>query len=268
MPEFQIESDEGLPIRGVLESAARPKALVVIVHGFKGFAEWGFFPWLTGQFVAHGLAACRFDMSRNGIGDVRDSFDRLDLFERDTYSIQLADLRAVVRHLQSRTPFGQLPIFLVGHSRGGAIALLAAESVPNLHGVVTWSSIARTGRWDELLKRRWRADGWLAMENARTRQTMKIGTDILDDLDQHQRELDVLAAVARLKVPLLAIHGGRDETVPLEEGRQIARAGANASLLVLHRASHTLNAIHPLIHVPKELTMAAIVSAHFATAWL
>ena len=77
---------------------------MVIVHGFKGFKDWGFFPWLAQRLMQHRLAVCRFNMSRSGIGEDPETFDRLDLFEHDTYSTQLADLRAVVRHAQQRVP--------------------------------------------------------------------------------------------------------------------------------------------------------------------
>ena len=45
--QFTIDSREGLPIRGDLDAPDEARALVVIVHGFKGFKDWGFFPWLA-----------------------------------------------------------------------------------------------------------------------------------------------------------------------------------------------------------------------------
>ncbi|HEX8254364.1 MAG TPA: alpha/beta hydrolase, partial [Thermoanaerobaculia bacterium] len=82
--QFTLTSDEGLPIRGDLDIPDRPRALVVIVHGFKGFKDWGFFPWVAQRLLQHRLAVCRFNMSRSGIGDDPESFDRLDLIEKDT----------------------------------------------------------------------------------------------------------------------------------------------------------------------------------------
>ncbi|HEX2060076.1 MAG TPA: alpha/beta fold hydrolase, partial [Thermoanaerobaculia bacterium] len=152
--DFTLTSDESLPIRGNLEIGDRARALVVIVHGFKGFKDWGFFPWTAQRLMQHRLAVCRFNMSRSGIGDDPESFDRLDLFEHDTYTTQLADLRRVVRYAQQQVP--ALPTFLLGHSRGGGVALLGAIDVPNLHGVAVWSPIARCDRWDEATKRDWR----------------------------------------------------------------------------------------------------------------
>ena len=116
---FTIPSAEGLPIRGDFDAVDNPRALVVIVHGFKGFKNWGFFPWLAQRLMGHRLAVCRFNMSRCGMGEDPESFDRLDLFEHDTYSIELADLHRAVQHAQQRFP--GLPSIVLGHSRGGGM---------------------------------------------------------------------------------------------------------------------------------------------------
>jgi alpha-beta hydrolase superfamily lysophospholipase len=263
--QFTIDSSEGLPLRGDFDVAASPRALVVVVHGFKGFKDWGFFPWLGQRLMQHRLAVCRFNMSRSGIGDDPETFDRLDLFEHDTYSTQLRDLATVVRHAQERFP--DLPTFLLGHSRGGGVALLGAQDVPNLAGVVAWSPIARVDRWDEATQRDWRARGVLEVENARTKQIMRMSPVILDDYEANRERLDILAAAERLRVPLLVVHGGADESVPVAEGRLIAERSPFSSLVVIHRASHTFNAIHPLVHVPFALVAASEVSAHFLNAY-
>jgi len=265
LTHFTIPSSEGLPIRGELDAAERPRALVVIVHGFKGFKDWGFFPWTAQRLTRHRIAVCRFNMSRSGIGDDPESFDRLDLFEHDTYSTQLRDLEVVVRHAQRELP--DLPIFLLGHSRGGGIALLGAQDVPRLCGVVAWSPISRVDRWDDATKRTWRERGVLEVENARTKQIMRMSPVMLDDYEANAERLDILAATRRLAVPLLVVHGGRDESVPVDEGRLIASCAPQSSLAVIERASHTFNAIHPLVHVPFELVAAAEVTAHFVGAY-
>jgi pimeloyl-ACP methyl ester carboxylesterase len=261
---FEIDSDETLPLRGNLHIPERPRALVVVVHGFKGFKDWGFFPWLAEHLAQHRLAVCRFNMSRSGIGENPETFDRLDLFERDTYSTQLADLLRVTRFAQEHAR--GLPTFLLGHSRGGGVALLAAREL-ELEGVVTWSAIARVDRWDDATKAQWRKDGFREELNSRTKQVMRMSSLMLDDYDANSERLDVLAAAEQLRVPLLVVHGQRDESVPVAEAHTIAARAQDASLAVIERASHTYNAIHPLIHVPFALTMAAELSAHFVNAY-
>jgi pimeloyl-ACP methyl ester carboxylesterase len=265
MSSFTITSAEGLPIRGDLDVPSKPRAIAVVIHGFKGFKDWGFFPWLAERLCNHGVAICRFNMSRNGIGDHLETFDRLDLFADDTYSTQLADVRSAVAYAQKEC--GSLPTFLIGHSRGGGVAILAAQDLPHLEGVVTWSAISAVDRWDEPTKKIWRKNGWFDVENARTKQMMRMSTAILDDYEANRSRLDILAAAAKLSVPLLVIHGANDESVPVAESALIAARAAEVSRAVISNATHTYNAIHPLVDVPFALSMAAELTAHFVVAY-
>lgn len=264
---FTLPSSEGLPIRVVLDRPRRPRSLVVIIHGFKGFKEWGFFPFLSEAFALSGFAACRFDMSRNGVGEDSETFDRLDLFAEDTYSTQLSDLTTVLAHLGTDPELRGLPIFLLGHSRGGAIALLGSSRVSDLRGVITWSSISSVDRWDDGIKEQWRRNGFLAVPNQRTGQVMRVSTRILEDCEAHGAELDVLGAVRSLRRPLLIVHGASDESVAVDEARTIASNAVQPSLVVIASASHTYSAIHPLIHVPQPLRAATRVTLGFLTAY-
>jgi alpha-beta hydrolase superfamily lysophospholipase len=259
---FTLPSHEGLPIRGEIDAPPDPSALVVIVHGFKGFKDWGFFPWLAERLCDDGYAAVRFNMSRSGIGEHPDTFDRLDLFADDTYTTQLHDLHTVVAHAQREYP--SLPTFLVGHSRGGGVALLGAGHVHDLAGVVTWSAISYVNRWDDATKTRWRQDGALYIENARTKQRMPLSTAVLDDVDEHS--FDIGASVEALEVPLLVLHGGRDESVPVAEAEAIASRGSDVSKVILANAGHTYNAIHPLVYVPFALNLAGVQTSRFIAA--
>jgi alpha-beta hydrolase superfamily lysophospholipase len=259
---FTLPSHEGLPIRGDIDAPPDPSALVVIVHGFKGFKDWGFFPWLAEALCDAGYAAVRFNMSRSGIGEDPDTFDRLDLFAGDTYTTQLHDLHMVVAHAQRAYP--SLPTFLLGHSRGGGIALLGARGVRDVAGVVTWSAISRVDRWDDTTKKRWRTDGALYIENARTKQMMPLSTAMLDDVEGHR--FDIEAAAEALEVPLLVLHGGRDESVPVAEAQAIASRARDAAKVVIGSAGHTYNAIHPLVHVPFALNLAGVLTSRFIAA--
>jgi pimeloyl-ACP methyl ester carboxylesterase len=261
--QFTIQSREGLPIHGNLDVPHRVRALVVVVHGFKGFKDWGFFPWLGEALAEHRLAVCRFNMSRSGIGDDPETFERLDLFADDTYSQQIADLTDVVAHAQQQVP---VPTFLLGHSRGGGVALLAARDVPHLAGVVTWSAISRVDRWDDAAKQQWRRDGFREELNTRTKQLMRMSSRMLDDIETNRERLDITDCAERLEVPLVVVHGGRDESVPVAESYELASRSRDAAHVVIGNATHTYNAIHPLVHVPKELRYAAAVSAQFLVA--
>jgi pimeloyl-ACP methyl ester carboxylesterase len=94
-----------------------------------------------------------------------------------------------------------------------------------------------------------------------------MSTRMLDDYDANRARLDILGAVVKLEVPLLVVHGGKDESVPPGESREIAAYARDAALVTLANASHTLNAIHPLVNVPPELSLAAAVTARFVNVY-
>ena len=96
---------------------------------------------------------------------------------------------------------------------------------------------------------------------------MRLSRRVLDDYQANHQRLDVLASAAKLRVPLLIVHGEGDESVPVEEAHEIAGRAKEGSLLLIGAASHTYNSIHPLVHVPRELDYAAVVSEHFFAAY-
>jgi pimeloyl-ACP methyl ester carboxylesterase len=96
---------------------------------------------------------------------------------------------------------------------------------------------------------------------------MRLSTRILDDYEQNRERLDILACTRRLDVPLLVVHGARDESVAVSHSAEIDAQHVDSSLLVIDNAGHTFNAIHPLVHVPKELTLVAAVTCRFVAGY-
>ena len=51
-----------------------------MLHGFKGFTRWGFFPELSRRIAESGMVAVRFNMSGSGVGSDPESFSEPDAF--------------------------------------------------------------------------------------------------------------------------------------------------------------------------------------------
>jgi len=69
--------------------------------------------------------------------------------------------------------------------------------------------------------------------------------------------LDVLTAAAALRAPWLIVHGGEDETVPVEDGRRLAGiATGEHQLRVIPGASHTFGSRHPFAGPTPQLIQA------------
>lgn len=245
---FSFPMEDGLVVRGDALLPPGATTAVVLCHGFKGFARWAFFPYLVEKIAEAGMHAIAFDFSGSGVGPDRESFTETAAFERNTYSKELRDVAAVEREAHARGWLGER-YGLFGHSRGGAVATIHASRSARVGALVTWSSIAVFGRWPAEEIPGWRERGWLEVKNGRTGPALRLGTDVLDELDRLGRtELDVLAAAGRITVPWLIVHGTKDEAVPVEDAHRLhdAAALARAQLLLVDGADHTFGARHPL----------------------
>ena len=228
--------------------SARPLGCIIYVHGFKGFKDWGFVPYI-GEFLSgRGFLAVTFNFSHNGIGDDPLEFTEMDKFAANTFSLEIAEVRAVIAACGSGK-FGETGnIGLLGHSRGGGIALLTAAVAPEVKAVATWSAVCDFNRYSENLKRQWREAGFIEVANKRTAQIMRLNETLLDDVENNgQTSLNIKKAVSGLNRPLLIIHGDADEAVPTADAENLAvwAGSAQSQLKIVPGTGHTFGAKHP-----------------------
>ncbi len=226
-----------------------PRPAVLVLHGFKGFKDWGMFAPLADRLAQAGFAAVAFNASGSGVDDAGE-FAWPERFGHNTFSAELADVGTVLDALAGGALGTAAPtrIGLVGHSRGGGIAVLETARDQRIRALVTWAAIATVDRWPDASERvRWRAAGKLDVLNARTGQVLPLYTDALDDVERRAAALDIGAAAARVSVPWLILHGTADPTVPFAEAERLARAAApgRASLVPVAGGGHTFGAAHP-----------------------
>lgn len=233
------------------EGAERSPA-VVIAHGFKGFKDWGFFPYVAESFARRGYYVVNFNFSHNGVQGDGQEFTRLDKFAENTFSREVRELREIIAALVA----GTLPgadsadidrIATLGHSRGGGIVLLEAVNDPHVKMVGTWASVSRFERYTDGQKDRWRRDGYLEISNARTGQLMRLNISLLDDLEANADRLNVEAAAARLGRPLLIVHGEVDVSVEISNGERLAAVAypEQTAFVRIPKTGHTFGAVHP-----------------------
>jgi len=270
--DLRDEDEPGRVIRGRLLPPAAPREgqrwpAVLVLHGFKGFMDWGFFPELGRRLARAGMAAVLFNTSGSGIGPDLERFSDEDAFEHNTFSRELEDVQSVHRWMGTRPEIDLERVGLFGHSRGGGVALLHAAGTDDLRAVATWAAISSIERFSEDVVSGWRERGFLVIHNSRTGQDLRLGTDVLEDVLAHRQALDIRAACGRIRTPTLLLHGTEDESVAFEEALALERAFPDGvARLSTHRgAGHTFGAKHPLEEVPESLDRALQETVeHFA----
>ena len=159
-----------------------------------------------------GYAAMRFDFT--GIGESGGDF------AEKTVSANVSDL---TRAAASLIEVGFSPCAMIGHSLGGAAAILAAERVKTVR------SLATIGAPSDPLHVRHLFDDDLDTLAIEGRACVTIAgrpfdleQGFVDDLSNH----DVLEAVSELGRPYLVIHADDDDVVSVEHGEALYAAAA------------------------------------------
>ncbi|UYZ60888.1 alpha/beta hydrolase family protein [Hymenobacter latericus] len=233
----------------------KPKPVVVFVHGFKGFKDWGHFNVMADYFALRGFVFVKLDLSHNGVviggtGDLED----LDAFGRNNFSIELDDIGCLLDalHQPGATPvppaemdLGRL--YLAGHSRGGGLVMLKGAEDKRVRAVAAWAPITNVNPgWPEPMMQQWQQAGVIHVENARTKQQLPLYFQIVEDFHTNRLRLDIPHNVRRkLRQPLLVIHGDQDETLPVQKAHELPRWKPDTELVILPGAGHMFGGAHP-----------------------
>ena len=274
---FALESATGEVIHGDLRyrQDVREAPAVLIMHGFKGFKDWGFFPDISARLAESGYVAVTFNFSKNGIGSDFRNFTELDKFAENTISQEIEDARRVLQAVKTgeigKKAIDPERIGLLGHSRGGGIGILTAVDHPDdVLCLVTWATVAHFFRFTPEQIDQWRKQGYIEVENVRTKQMMRLNKTFLDDLEANRERFDLLKAVERLEVPSLFIHGSEDTTVPASESEQLyEHCGAVSKRLeIIEGASHTFGIQHPMAQSTNAYEIVADLTENWLDSYL
>lgn len=225
--------------------------VVIFCHGFKGFKDWGHFNMMADLFAENGFFFIKHNFSFNGTTvDKPDELNDLQAFGHNNLGIELDDLDCIIEMLEKEKALQPLicinNIYLIGHSRGGGVAVIKASEDTRIKKVVTWSAVSKFEKRiaPEALEL-WKIKGVRFVENKRTGQQMPIYYQFHEDFYNNRQRYDVARAASVLKIPFLIIHGTGDEAVPFEESQVLKDACPAATLIPVNNAGHTFGIRHP-----------------------
>lgn len=267
---FTIRGSAGKPIlldlsfkRG-LENAP----MILFVHGFKGFKDWGTHNMVAEYFVKQGFRFLKFNFSHNGTSpEYPTEFKDQTAFGDNTFSKELNDLDLVISFAKSHKEFpAPEQLYLLGHSRGGGVSIIQSVKDHRINKLITLASISDfRSLWKKEEEDEWRKNGVILSFNVRTRQYTPLKVDLLNDLEKHAEEYNILKAAAQVKIPWLIIHGDRDENVNLSEAEKLKERCPDSELFIIPYANHVFGSSHPYLKedLPLELHLACERSVEF-----
>ena len=235
--------------------------LLIFCHGFKGFKDWGCFPYMLEKIAGDGNYVLSFNFSYNGTGDEeikQSEFTRLELFAENTLSRELEDLESVIDFVfQNKKDFhfDTESLILSGHSRGGGTVIIKTGEDKRIRKLVTLAAVCNFDRYGETMLKKWKEDGYIETLNTRTNQLMRMNYTLVDDYLKNKERLDIQKAVSKITIPFLIIQGMQDLSVDYSNAEDIySRSNKDLTKLVLlENTGHTFGAVHPFAGTSKAL---------------
>lgn len=200
-------------------------------------------------------------LSRAGIGVLRFDFAGIGQSGGGPESTNFAaDVEDLVAASSAMSEAGMAPALLVGHSLGGAAALVAAADLPDIKAVATIAAPV-----DLHLVLDQFAPGGLARIMADGEAEIEIGgrpfvirRKFLDELERH----DVRESAAGLRRPLLVLQSPADSIVGIDQASAIFLAAKHPKSFV------SLDSGNHLLTDPGDADYAAMVIAAWASRYL
>jgi len=239
MDYFYIENNQDKPI-------------VIFCHGYKGYKDWGSWNIMAQEFAKVELFFVKFNFSHNG-GTMENPIDFPDLeaFANNNYSFELDDLESIINSVitdkKIQTEIDKNNIVLIGHSRGGGIAMLKANQNTKITKVISWNGIsdieARFPKGKEL--EAWEKAGVGYIQNTRTKQQMPNNFQVYKDFIANKEKLQIKKAIENLKIPQLIIQGKADTVVLPIEAKNMHQWNKNSELVLIDRMDHGIGNTQP-----------------------
>lgn len=252
------------PLQGTLASPANKDVPVVLIVPGSGPTDRNgnspdglrasTYRLLAEGLLSHGIASVRID--KRGMYGSASAIPDADDVTLDDYA---ADVHSWVASIRKHT--GVSCVWLLGHSEGGLVALIAAQRTPDICGLILLSTAGRP--LGEVLREQLRSNSANApildnamsvldaLEAGKTVDATKIDPRLMPLFrPQVQRflmselTLDPATLLADYTKPALIIQGLRDLQVSPHDAQRLKQASPRAELVLIANANHVLKSVH------------------------
>lgn len=227
-----VFENRGEKIFGVLHYPPQAKALptVLICHGFTGtkVESHRLFVKLAERLEEKGMVALRFDF--RGSGDSEGDFCDM------TLEGEIQDAKVALDFLQALPEVDPGRLAILGLSMGGAVSATVAGRDPRISACALWSAVADFSQtfFSEA------AEDVLSQN----KKTMEYGANVVSrEFLLECKDAKPHLELAKRALPVLVIHGTKDETIPPRQAElyrdSAAAAGSPVEYHLIPGADHT-----------------------------
>jgi pimeloyl-ACP methyl ester carboxylesterase len=146
------------------------------------------------------------------------------------------------------------------------IVMLKAGEDKRVKKVAPWASVNEFGKyWKKEEMEKIKNEGVIYVNNSRTKQSMPIYWQMYEDYMSHMDRLYIPDVVRRLTIPMIVVHGLKDETVPYTSAEEIKTWKPDAELVLIDGANHVFGAKHPWAEdkLPADMAKAVTETIRF-----
>ncbi len=225
---FANDQELNISARIDLPADRAPHHYALFAHCFTCSKDLAAVRNISRTLTGSGFGVLRFDFT--GLGDSEGSFDAT------TFGHNVADLNAAIRFMAQEY---QAPSLIIGHSLGGAAAIIAGAEAASIEAVATIGAPADVGHIENLFGNqleRIEADGHAEVSIGGRPFTIRKA--FLDDV----RSRDLPAVLAAMRKPILIAHSPQDTVVGIGNAAGLYTAAMHPkSFLSLDGADHLLS---------------------------
>ena len=241
------------------QNSEKKLPLIVFAHGYKGYKDWGAWDLMAEKFAEAGFYFVKFNFSHNGTTlEHPTQFGDLEAFGNNNFSKEMSDFKTVISHFEKEERVNAENISIIGHSRGGGIAVIEAYEDKRVKNLITFAGVSnfdiRFPRKEKL--QQWKEDGVMFSENKRTHQKMPHYFQYYEDYKTNEQRFTIQFAAQNLKKPYLIVQGNEDEAVNEKEALLLHKWCKSSELLMVENGDHTFGAQEPWLgnELPEKMS--------------
>jgi putative redox protein len=239
--ELKIDNPKGHSLQAYLDLPpdSKPRAFALFAHCFTCNSNFNAVRNISRALTQSGFGVVRFDFT--GLGNSEGPF------AESHFSANVEDLKTVYDYIGSRW---EAPALLIGHSLGGAAALVAAKDLPEVKAVATIGAPASVKHVKQHFIHQVEGKLEEPTEVSIGGRPFVIDQQFIDEFSH----IDLLKEVGKMKKPLLILHGPFDKTVDISNARDLYVAALHPkSFVSLDQADHLLSQIEDSLYAGKVI---------------